>query len=60
IVAFVNGEYTLKRFHYDKQNDCVWLLPANSDYPPIKVTKENDFMIWGVLTYNIKNQLHHK
>ncbi|MCD8292495.1 MAG: translesion error-prone DNA polymerase V autoproteolytic subunit [Prevotellaceae bacterium] len=60
IVAFVNGEYTLKRFHYDKREGCVWLLPANSDYPPIKVTKENDFMIWGVLTYNIKSQLHRK
>ncbi len=57
VVAFVDGEFTLKRFHRDGAEQCIWLMPANEDYPPIKVTPENDFIIWGVLTYNIKNQL---
>ena len=26
-------------------------------YSPIKITEENNFLIWGVLTYNIKKQL---
>ncbi len=60
VVAFVDGEFTLKRFHRDNDEDCVWLMPANKDYSPIRVTKENDFIIWGVLTYNIKNQLKKK
>jgi len=33
---------------------CLWLLPANKKYPPIKVTEANDFTVWGVVTYVIK------
>lgn len=40
------------------ENECnLWLVPGNEDYPPIKITEENDFIVWGVLTYNIKRQL---
>ncbi len=60
VVAFIDGEFTLKRFHRDEKEDCVWLIPANKEYSPIRVTKENDFVIWGVLTYNIKSQLKRK
>lgn len=54
VVAFIDGEFTLKEFHHDEENDCAWLIPHNKDFAPIKVTKENDFMVWGVLTYTIK------
>lgn len=54
VVAFIDGEFTLKEFRLDEANDCAWLIPHNKDFSPIKVTKENDFMIWGVLTYTIK------
>ncbi len=57
VVAFVDGEFTLKTFHRDEEENCVWLLPANADYPPLKVTEESEFKVWGVLVYNIKNQL---
>ncbi len=57
VVAYIDGEFTLKRFHRDEENDCVWLIPANKAYSPIRVTRENDFVIWGVLTYSIKRQL---
>lgn len=57
VVAYVDGEFTLKRVRIDKAAKCVWLVPANEHYEPIKVTEENNFMIWGVLTYNIKKQL---
>ncbi len=57
VVAYIDGDFTLKRFHKNDGEDCIWLLPANKKYPPIKVTKENEFIIWGVLTYNIKSQL---
>ena len=30
-------------------------MPANSDYKPIKVAPDNDFMVWGIVTYVIKN-----
>ena len=54
VVAFVDGEFTLKEFRYDKVEKCAWLIPHNKDYEPIKVTEENEFLVWGVLTYTIK------
>lgn len=55
VVAFVDGEFTLKEFRLDDEEHCAWLIPHNKDYEPIKVTEENQFMIWGVLTYTIKH-----
>ena len=60
VVAYIDGEFTLKRVKYDVKGDCLWLMPANKDYPPIKVTEENNFIVWGVLTYNIKRQYRKK
>lgn len=58
VVAYIDGEFTLKKVKLEPDGSCLWLIPANDEYPPIKVTDENDFIIWGVLTYNIKRQLH--
>ena len=57
VVAYIDGEFTLKEFRLDKANNCAWLIPHNDSYSPIKVTEDNDFLIWGVLTYTIK-KLH--
>ena len=54
VVAFIDGEFTLKEFRRDEEHNCAWLIPHNKQFEPIKVTEENDFMIWGVLTYTIK------
>lgn len=54
VVAFIDGEFTLKEFRLDEKDNCAWLIPHNKDYNPIKVTDNNDFIIWGVLTYTIK------
>lgn len=56
VVAFIDGEFTLKRVKVDQAGQCLWLVPANEQYEPIRVTEENNFIIWGVLTYNIKPQ----
>lgn len=53
-VCFVDGEFTIKHIRIEK--DVVWLIPANDHYKPIKVTEENDFLIWGIVTYSIKKQ----
>ena len=50
-VCFVDGEFTLK--FIEIADDCLWLRPANPDYPKIKVTEDNDFVVWGVVTYTI-------
>ena len=59
VVAFVDGEFTLKRIHIEMDRHEFWLMPANESYHPIRVTEENQFMIWGLVTYNIKRQWHH-
>lgn len=58
VVAFIDGEFTLKRIHVSEQEDCLYLMPENQDYTPIKVTQESSFMVWGVVTYNIKKQIN--
>ena len=57
VVAYVDGDFTLKEFKMDKANQCAWLIPHNESYSPIKVTADNEFLIWGVLTHTIK-KLH--
>jgi len=52
-VCFIDGEFTVKRIKIGR--DVVWLIAENKDYKPIKVTKENDFLIWGIVTYVIKS-----
>ncbi len=51
-VCYIDGDFTLKRF--SKRNGYGLLIPANSQFEPIKVTADNDFLIWGVVTYIIK------
>jgi DNA polymerase V len=52
-VCFIDGEFTLKYIRLEKGQ--VWLVPANPDYPAIRITEENNFMIWGIVTYSIRN-----
>jgi len=51
-VCFLDGEFTVKRLRVD--NKEVWLQPENPDYPIIKITEENNFVIWGIVTNVIK------
>lgn len=51
-VCFIDGDFTVKRIKVEK--DYCLLLPANSDYKPIKVTEDNDFRIWGIVINVIK------
>lgn len=53
IVAYIDGEYTLKEFKRDKGGECAWLIPHNPDFQPIRVDKNNEFTVWGVVTYAI-------
>jgi len=50
-VCELNGDYTLKRFV--QRNDGGWLVPANPNYPEIKIKDGDDFSIWGTVTYII-------
>jgi DNA polymerase V len=51
-VCQIDGEFTVKRIKIEE--NIIWLIAENEDYKPIKVTPENDFMIWGIVTNSIK------
>ena len=51
-VCFIDGDFTVKRVRIEA--NAVWLFPANPKYSLIKVTKENEFIVWGIVTYTIK------
>lgn len=51
-VCYIDGEFTIKFIKIEP--DAVFLIPANPDFIPIKVTDNNNFCIWGIVTYSIK------
>ena len=51
-VCFLDGEFTVKRLRVEGKE--VWLQPENPNYPIIKITEDNDFVIWGIVTNVIK------
>lgn len=51
-VCFLDGEFTVKRLKVDLEG--IWLKPENPNYPIIKITDDNDFVIWGIVTNVIK------
>ena len=52
-VCFLDGEFTVKHILIEK--DVVWLVPKNEEFQPIKVTAENDLIIWGIVINVIKS-----
>jgi len=48
VIAIVNGELTVKKFLQD--NLSCRLIAANPDYPPVEITEDTDFSVWGVVT----------
>lgn len=54
-VCFIDGEYTLKRVEITPRGAV--LKPCNehnSAYKPIPVGPDNEFMVWGVVTWIVK------
>lgn len=57
-IAVLNGEFTVKRVKIEKGE--LFLVAENPRFPPIKVSKEADFQIWGIVTYVIHNVRTHR
>lgn len=51
-ICFIDGEFTVKRLKLTE--DSLYLMPENKSYEPIKISEENNFIIWGIVTYVIK------
>ena len=52
-VCYIDGEFTAKRIQINK--DEILLIPENENYPTLKVTADNNFLIWGIVTHVIKD-----
>ena len=50
-VCYLDGEFTVKRLSVREEG--VYLMPANAEFKPIKITEENDFLVWGIVAYVI-------
>ena len=51
-ICQIDGEFTVKRIKIE--GNVVWLIAENEDFKPIKVTPENELIIWGIVTASIK------
>lgn len=51
-ICLIDGDFTVKRLKLEKH--CLYLMPENTAYPPVKVTEDNQFVIWGIVTYVVK------
>ena len=54
-VCFIDGEFTLKQIKVEKEK--LLLMPANPQFHPIEITEDNHFVVWGIVTYVIKNMV---
>lgn len=51
-VCFVDGDFTVKRLSVREEG--IYLTPANSQFPELKVDEESNFQVWGVVSHIIK------
>jgi DNA polymerase V len=51
-VCYLDGAFTVKRIVLQK--DGLYLMPENNHFAPIKITEENELVVWGIVTYVIK------
>jgi DNA polymerase V len=51
IVAILNGEFVVKRLVVDGKK--YMLVPENPSFKTIHINSDDDFEIWGIVTYVI-------
>ena len=56
VVGYVNEEFTIKYLDLRHRDDgYIELRPANRHFNPIHIGLEDDFEVWGVVVWTIKN-----
>lgn len=53
VIAGLNSEPICKRLHM--RDNTIILLSANSKYPPRYVMEGDELIIWGVVTYSVRD-----
>ncbi len=56
VVGYINEEFTIKYLDLSHRKDgYIELRPANKDIKPIRIDEDDDFGVWGVVIWTIKN-----
>ena len=53
VIAGLNAEPICKRLHI--RDNTIILMSANTKYPPRYVMEGDELMIWGVVTYSVRD-----
>lgn len=53
VIACLNGELTVKRLW--RMNGRLLLMPESDAYVPIEISEDADLVIWGVVTFCVKD-----
>lgn len=51
-VAYIDGEFTLKRVRIEPGR--IRLVLANPNYPAIEIGPDEEFFVWGVVRWGLK------
>ena len=51
VVAMLDGDFTVKRLR--RKNGQVFLEAGNDTFPPIEISENQEFVIWGVVAFII-------
>lgn len=51
VIVQLNNEFTVKRLY--RRGGVVKLIAENPIYPPRLIKEEDDFLVWGVVTFNL-------
>ncbi len=54
VLAEIDGERLLKTYYIDESGDS-WLVPANPNYPSIKLDGSKKVCFWGKLKHHLRN-----
>lgn len=52
-ICLIDGEFTVKRLKMEA--GCIYLMPENTEFAPIRVNSHNQFTIWAIVTCVIKS-----
>jgi len=56
VVGYINGEFTIKYLDLKHKKDgYIELRPANKNFHPIRINEDDDFEVWGVVAWTIRN-----
>lgn len=53
VIAVISGELTVKQFR--REGKRILLVPANAKYPRIEPNPDQEFELWGVVTFVVRD-----